>query len=32
MFLIHMRDACTSPISKQSWSQALETYWDLPAE
>ncbi|MGE6760914.1 DUF6714 family protein [Corallococcus interemptor] len=32
MFLIHMRDAATSPISKQSWSQALETYWDLPAE
>ncbi|WP_375743339.1 hypothetical protein NR800_34495 [Corallococcus interemptor] len=32
MFLIHMRDASTSPISKQSWSQALETYWDLPAE
>lgn len=32
MFLIHMRDASTSPISKQSWSQALETYWGLPAE
>jgi hypothetical protein len=28
MFLIHMRDAETHPISKQSWSQALETYWD----
>ncbi|WP_147447096.1 DUF6714 family protein [Corallococcus sp. CA054B] len=27
MFLIHMRDASTSPVSKQSWSQALETYW-----
>lgn len=32
MFLIHMRDAATSPVSKQSWSQALETYWDTPAE
>ncbi|NOK23187.1 DUF6714 family protein [Corallococcus carmarthensis] len=32
MFLIYMRDTSNSPISKQSWSQALETYWAPPAE
>ncbi|RKH49680.1 hypothetical protein D7X55_02740 [Corallococcus sp. AB049A] len=32
MFLIRMRDAEASPIAKRHWSQALETYWDVPAE
>ncbi|RKH70203.1 hypothetical protein D7W81_09650 [Corallococcus aberystwythensis] len=32
MFLTQMRDAVASPVSKQFWSQALETYWDPPSE